>query len=421
MPATSSVRVVVRTRPTSSFAADCLKVHDDKCCVTATLPKGGEHGKSENAQDSWTWRYDSVLHNASQDTAYADVSPVVKSVLQGYNGTIMCYGQTGAGKTFTQIGDTSSYAHRGIVPRSVAEIFQYISDHPQFDATVGVSYLEIYNDSLVDLLSSLPSEEPQGGALHLIEDVSGATHVKGLRVEKVTNEEEALNMLFEGETNRAVANHQLNRNSTRGHAIFTVYVQIRSRVESSEKVVRCKLNLVDLAGSERLKKTSTEGDMKAESMYINRSLSYLEQVVIALSAKGRSHTPYRQSKLTHLLKDSLGGNCKTLLMANIYGEAQHIEETISTLQVSHGPGPPCPSRPFPHPSPLAHPPPSRAVCGARARGDERGAGERAPGPPAPPQEARAGGRRSQARARDARLPCVSGARLVRSVQRESAR
>ncbi len=143
MPATSSVRVVVRTRPTSSFAADCLKVHDDKCCVTATLPKGGEHGKSENAQDSWTWRYDSVLHNASQDTAYADVSPVVKSVLQGYNGTIMCYGQTGAGKTFTQIGDTSSYAHRGIVPRSVAEIFQYISDHPQFDATVGVSYLEI--------------------------------------------------------------------------------------------------------------------------------------------------------------------------------------------------------------------------------------------------------------------------------------
>ena len=89
MPATSSVRVVVRTRPTSSFAADCLKVHDDKCCVTATLPKGGEHGKSENAQDSWTWRYDSVLHNASQDTAYADVSPVVKSVLQGYNGTII--------------------------------------------------------------------------------------------------------------------------------------------------------------------------------------------------------------------------------------------------------------------------------------------------------------------------------------------
>merc|ERR1719440_2278655 len=132
--------------------------------------------------------------------------------------------------------------------------------------------------------------------------------------------------------NRQVANHQLNRNSTRGHAIFTIHTRIRSRVDSSGVVTKCKLNLVDLAGSERLKKTETLGDLRNESMYINKSLTYLEQVVVALSSKGRSHTPYRQSKLTHLLKDSLGGNCKTLLIANVYGESTHLEETISTLQ-----------------------------------------------------------------------------------------
>merc|ERR1719440_374180 len=131
--------------------------------------------------------------------------------------------------------------------------------------------------------------------------------------------------------NRQVANHQLNRNSTRGHAIFTIHTRIRSRVDSSGVVTKCKLHLVDLAGSERLKKTDTAGELRAESMYINRSLTYLEQVVVALSSKGRSHTPYRQSKLTHLLKDSLGGNCKTLLIANVYGESHHLEETISTL------------------------------------------------------------------------------------------
>merc|ERR1719171_34116 len=107
---------------------------------------------------------------------------------------------------------------------------------------------------------------------------------------------------------------------------------MKSRVESSGVVTKCKLHMVDLAGSERLKKTDTIGDLRAESMYINRSLTFLEQVVVALASKGRAHTPYRQSKLTHLLKDSLGGNCKTLLIANVYGEAHHLEETISTLQ-----------------------------------------------------------------------------------------
>jgi len=245
---------------------------------------------------------------------------------------VLCYGQTGAGKTFTQIGSTATYAHRGIAPRAISDVFQYVQEHPQFEASIGVSYLEIYNDTLVDLLATLPSAQAQTESLGLIEDASGGTHVKGLRVEKVKDEEAALNLLFEGETNRSIANHQLNAKSTRGHAIFTIYLQIRSRVESSDKVVRCRMNVVDLAGSERLKKTDTMGELRAESMSINRSLSYLEQVVVALASKSRTHTPYRQSKLTHLLKDAIGGNSKTLLIANIYGEMAHLEETISTLQ-----------------------------------------------------------------------------------------
>jgi kinesin family protein 6/9 len=246
----------VRTRPTASFASDCIKVNEQQ--VSIKLPKGPH--SSDNAQDSWSWKFDAVLHNSSQETTYNEVVlPVVQSVLQGYNGTVMCYGQTGAGKTYTQLGGTASYEYRGVSPRAIAEIFNFVHDSPQYDATIGISYLEIYNDSLVDLLSTLPSEDPNDEPLALIEDADGTTHVKGLRVEKVTSEEKALQLLFEGETNRAVAKHALNSQSTRGHAVFTIYLQLRSRVESSERVVRCKLNLVDLAGSERVKKTGTSG------------------------------------------------------------------------------------------------------------------------------------------------------------------
>ena len=151
------VRVAVRTRPTASFATDYIKVSGDS--VSIKMPKRESHG-SDNAKDQWSWKFDKVLHNSSQEVTYNDVAlPVVQSVLQGYNGTIMCYGQTGAGKTYTQLGGTSAYEYRGVQPRAIAEIFNYVNDSPQFDATIGVSYLEIYNDTLVDLLASLPSEE----------------------------------------------------------------------------------------------------------------------------------------------------------------------------------------------------------------------------------------------------------------------
>jgi kinesin family member 6/9 len=145
-------------------------------------------------------------------------------------------------------------------------------------------------------------------------------------------EEDALNCLFEGELARTVASHQLNQRSSRSHTVLTLHIESRSRVESTDKVVNSKLNLVDLAGSERTKKTGSSGLTLKEATYINKSLSFLEQVVIALSSNVRDHIPYRQSRLTNLLRDSLGGNCKTVMIANIWPEASHLEETISTLK-----------------------------------------------------------------------------------------
>lgn len=139
-------------------------------------------------------------------------------------------------------------------------------------------------------------------------------------------------MFFEGEINKTMSEHKLNKHSSRSHCIFSLWVESRSRVESSEKITVSKLNLVDLAGSERTKKTGSQGQQLLEAQFINKSLSFLEQVVVALSEKNRDHIPYRQSKLTSILKDSIGGNSKTIMIANIWPEQDHLEETISTLK-----------------------------------------------------------------------------------------
>lgn len=167
------------------------------------------------------------------------------------------------------------------------------------------------------------------------EDSRGTLTIKGLNKLIVNNEEEAFNLLFEGETNRTISEHQLNKESTRSHCIFTIYLEMKSRIESSEKVITSKLNFVDLAGSERVKKTGSTGLILKEANYINKSLTFLEQVVVALTDKkksrGKDHIPYRQSKLTHLLKDSIGGNCRTVMIATIWPEDNHLHETVSTL------------------------------------------------------------------------------------------
>jgi kinesin family protein 6/9 len=188
----------------------------------------------------------------------------------------------------------------------------------------------------LDLLSPIPTHE-QKGEISIQEDTKGNLIIKGLSRHLVSNEEEAFNLVFEGEANRTISEHQLNKESTRSHCIFTMYLEMKSRIESSEKVMTSKLNFVDLAGSERVKKTGSTGITLKEANYINKSLSFLEQVVVNLTDKSfkrsklNDHTPYRQSKLTHLLKDSIGGNCRTVMIATMWPEEPYINETLSTL------------------------------------------------------------------------------------------
>ncbi|XP_035512922.1 kinesin-like protein KIF9 [Morone saxatilis] len=255
-----------------------------------------------------------------------------KCLLLCFSGTVMCFGQTGAGKTYTITGSTESYKQRGVIPRALQEVFQEVEKRTEHAFSVYLSYLEIYNETLVDLLSSLRGSPPPPHSMVVMEEPGRGVFIRGLSLHLVHSEEEALNLLFEGEMNRIIGSHALNRNSSRSHCIFTVHIESRSRTLSDAKYITSKLNLVDLAGSERLGKTGSEGQMLKEAVYINKSLSFLEQAIVALADRRRDHVPFRQSKLTHALKDSLGGNCNTVLVANIYGEAAQIEETLSTLR-----------------------------------------------------------------------------------------
>jgi kinesin family protein 6/9 len=186
---------------------------------------------------------------------------------------------------------------------------------------------------MFDLLSPIPTHEQSASTLRIEEDgKTGSVVIKNATMIVCDTEEDALNCLFEGELSRTVSSHQLNQRSSRSHTVFTLHIESRSRVESSDKVINSKLHLVDLAGSERTKKTGSSGITLKEATFINKSLSFLEQVVIALSSSTRDHIPYRQSRLTNLLRDSLGGNCKTVMVANIWPEGSHLEETVSTLK-----------------------------------------------------------------------------------------
>ncbi|XP_058583149.1 kinesin-like protein KIF9 isoform X4 [Neofelis nebulosa] len=321
------VHTFVRVKPTDDFAHEMIKYGDDNKSIDIHLKKDTRRGVVNNQQTDWSFKLDGVLHNASQDLVYETVAKdVVAQALDGYNGTIMCYGQTGAGKTYTMTGTTENYKHRGILPRALQQVFRMIEERPTHAITVRVSYLEIYNESLFDLLSTLPYVGPSVTPMTIVENPQGV-FIKGLSVHLTSQEEDAFSLLFEGETNRIIASHTMNKNSSRSHCIFTIYVEAHSRTLSDEKYITSKINLVDLAGSERLGKSGSEGRVLKEATYINKSLSFLEQAIIALGDQKREHVPFRQCKLTHALKDSLGGNCNMVLLTNIYGEAAQLEET----------------------------------------------------------------------------------------------
>ena len=330
----NTIKIVLRTRPTQNFASNNIKMNLNDNTISIYMAKNEKEGLINNQKENWSFQFDKLLHNVPQEEVFEYcVTDIIKSSVMGYNGTVFAYGQTGSGKTFTISGSQSNFNYRGIIPRAISRLFKEMETKPEFEFVVSISYLEIYNEIMFDLLPDDGNVMKQRPDITFQEDAKGNLTVKGLTKHKVTNEEEALNLLFEGESNRTISQHQLNEASSRSHCLFMITLEMKSRIESTEKVIVSKLNFVDLAGSERVNKTGSLGVTLKEATYINKSLTFLEQVVVALTEKtsSKDHVPYRQSKLTHILKDSIGGNCKTVMLATIWPEVRYLQETLSTL------------------------------------------------------------------------------------------
>eukprot|EP00804_Cyclotella_cryptica_P008836 CCRYP_013065-RA/>CCRYP_013065-RA protein AED:0.02 eAED:0.02 QI:2973/1/0.66/1/1/1/3/0/836 len=332
---TSGIQVYLRIRPSRNTSAHIQKDDIDGNKILFRIPKQ-EDAIVNNSKCSYSFQFNGILdEKAKQKEVFRTIGlPVIKNALAGYNSTIFAYGQTGSGKTFTITGGPERYDDRGILPRTISHLFKAIKGDKAdgLSYTCYVSYLEIYNQSGYDLLA-----ENEGHSFEdipkvtMLEDEFGHFHFKNLSVHSASSEEEALNLLFLGDTNRAIAATEMNQNSTRSHCIFTIILECRRA--GADTVVRSKLNIVDLAGSERVSRTSSAGQTLREAKYINSSLFFLEIVIIALHEKKKKdnvHVPYRNSMMTSVLRDSLGGNCKTVMIATISPESQHIDESIST-------------------------------------------------------------------------------------------
>ncbi|EFJ50296.1 Kif9 type kinesin [Volvox carteri f. nagariensis] len=321
----TAVKVFLRTRPTATSGSG-IKIGQDGQSVSVNVPKDQSAGLINNQQEMFSFKFDGVLENVSQEEAYTTVAhEVVDSLMSGYNGTIFCYGQTGAGKTFTMSGGNAGYAHRGIIPRALHHIFREIDLRVDKMFRVHVSYLEIYNEQLYDLLSESPGTSD---SMAVLEDSNNNAYVSAqlrFAVAVAVTVAGSLILVYGFLTDAGLVE------PCRSHTVFTVHVEMRTSEAASERAILSKLNLVDLAGSERTKKTGVTGQTLKEAQFINRSLSFLEQTVNALSRKD-TYVPFRQTKLTAVLRDALGGNCKTVMVANVWGEPSHTEETLSTLR-----------------------------------------------------------------------------------------
>ena len=260
--------------------------------------------------------------------------PIINAALGGYNGTIFAYGQTGTGKTYTMEGVYDDVELRGIIPNAFHHIFHHIdddSDGANRQYLVTASYLEIYNEEIRDLLSKTYKQK-----LSIKEHPDKGIYVKDLSAFVVKDVAEINKVMGAGKKNRSVGATKMNVDSSRSHSVFTITIECSTTTPDGNQHIHVgKLNLVDLAGSERQSKTEAEGARFAEAIKINMSLSALGNVISALSegaTKGKRHIPYRDSQLTRLLQDSLGGNSKTVMVAAIGPADYNYDETISTLR-----------------------------------------------------------------------------------------
>ncbi|XP_077477867.1 kinesin-like protein KIF3B [Stigmatopora argus] len=321
-----SVRVVVRCRPPSNKEASTEKgssVLEVDTELGRIFVRNPSATSSEPAKE---FTFHSVFGwDSTQCEVYDDaVRPLVDSVLLGFNGTVFAYGQTGTGKTWTMRGLPADLEKRGVIPNAFHHVFAHISRTRGQKYLVRSSYLEIYQEEIRDLLMQ------NGRKLELKESPEEGVYVKDLSWVVTKDPAEMHHLLTLGDRSRSVASTDANRRSSRSHAIFAVTVECGS--ESEEPVRVGRLNMVDLAGSERQSRTGAQGVRLRESAKINLSLSALGNVISALADGKGGHVPYRDSKLTRLLRDSLGGNAKTLMIATVGPSEQDRHESLATLR-----------------------------------------------------------------------------------------
>ncbi|KAJ7287918.1 hypothetical protein O6H91_11G021800 [Diphasiastrum complanatum] len=335
-----NIRVFCRVRP-------MLPDDDDSGADSAVqYPSSGElvgHAIEllQPQGQKYTFTFDKVFGpEAAQEDVFVEISQLVQSALDGYKVCIFAYGQTGSGKTHTMLGHPDELEQRGVIPRSVEQIFQSSQalQAQGWKFKMQASMLEIYNETIRDLLvnsrrTSLDSQRSDGGTpgkQHVVKhEPNGNTFVTDLTVVEVTSWKEVSSLLRRAAQSRSVGKTAMNDHSSRSHCVFTL--RIAGTNENTEQQVHGVLNLIDLAGSERLSRSCATGERLRETQAINKSLSSLGDVILAIGNK-EQHIPYRNSKLTYLLQPCLGGDSKTLMFVNIAPESKSLNESLCSLR-----------------------------------------------------------------------------------------
>jgi len=304
------------------------------------IPEELRQGYINNMRKSYEFKFTGIFESTTtQEQIFSKLgNKVINNSLDGYNSTIFCYGQTGSGKTYTMCGNDNE-EQRGIIPRLLIAFFKRLKEEKRLNTKINydiyISYIEIYNENAYDLFDKSHYREPLENWKKIIvyEDNYGNIMLKNMSMIKVDNEQQALDLLITGNYIRHASSTSMNLASSRSHAIFSLVIEGK---DSNTEIIRVsKINLVDLAGSERLKTNNKNDVIFNETKYINLSLSFLEQVIVSLGDKDKgkiNHIPYRNSLMTTILKDSLGGNCKTILIANASSDLKYLDETLSTMR-----------------------------------------------------------------------------------------
>ncbi|PPD97381.1 hypothetical protein GOBAR_DD05594 [Gossypium barbadense] len=313
-----SIRVYCRVRPSLSGQSNnlsCVEHIDDTTITVLTPTKTGKEGRK-------SFTFNKIFSpSVTQAEVFSDTQPLIRSVLDGYNVCIFAYGQTGSGKTYTMSGPTElTEEGLGVNYRALGDLFELSNQRKEtISYEISVQMLEIYNEQVRDLLAS---DEIRNSSQNGI-------NVPEAHLVRVSSTSDVINLMNLGQKNRTVFSTAMNDRSSRSHSCLTVHVQGKDLTSGS--IIHGCMHLVDLAGSERVDKSEVMGDRLKEAQHINKSLSALGDVIAALASKG-SHVPYRNSKLTQLLQDSLGGQAKTLMFVHIAPEYEASGETISTLK-----------------------------------------------------------------------------------------